>query len=257
MARFTILIYGVVSYLIFFATFLYAIGFMGNLVVPKSIDSGASGPLLTALLINVALLSIFAIQHSVMARPAFKSWWTRIIPKAAERSTYTLLSSLALILMFHLWRPMGGVIWQIEETTGQIILYSLFGFGWALVLVSTFLINHFDLFGLRQVWLNFVGRDYTDLKFGTPGPYKLVRHPLYLGWLFAFWATPTMTVAHLAFAIITTIYILLAIRLEEHDLVTALGEDYANYRERVPMIIPFIKGSHNEDVTDLVEEGRK
>ncbi len=241
MVRFMILLYGVISYLIFFLTFLYAIGFMGNLLVPKSIDSGADGPLLNALIINVILLSIFAVQHSVMARPAFKAWWTKIIPKAAERSTYTLLSSLALILLFYYWQPMGGIIWQVEGSIGQAVLYSLFGFGWALVLVSTFLINHFDLFGLRQVYLNFTGQEYTYLKFSTPGPYKLIRHPLYLGWLFAFWATPTMTIAHLTFAIITTIYILLAIRWEEQDLLTALGEDYANYRKTIPMIIPFTK----------------
>jgi len=241
MARFTILLYGVVSYLIFLLTFLYAIGFMGNLLVPKSIDSGADGPFLNALIINVLLLSIFAVQHSVMARPAFKARWTKIIPKAAERSTYTLLSSLALILLFYYWQPIGGIIWQVEGSVGRAILYSLFGFGWALVLLSTFLINHFDLFGLRQVYLNFTGQEYTALKFSTPGPYKLVRHPLYLGWFLAFWATPTMTVAHLAFAIITTIYILLAIRWEEQDLLAALGEDYANYRKMVPKVIPFLK----------------
>jgi len=236
-----ILFYGVICYLTFLFTFLYAIGFMGNLLVPKSIDSGTDGSFLNALIINVLLLSIFAVQHSVMARPAFKTWWTRIIPKAAERSTYTLLSSLALILLFYYWQPMGGIVWQIEGSIGRAILFTLFGFGWALVLVSTFLINHFDLFGLRQVYLNFTGQEYTALKFSTPGPYKLVRHPLYLGWFLAFWATPTMTVAHLAFAIITTIYILLAIRWEEQDLLAALGEDYANYRKMVPKLIPFIK----------------
>jgi len=241
MGKFVILIYGVISYLIFLLTFLYAIGFMGNLLVPKSIDSGADGPFINALIINVMLLSIFAVQHSVMARPAFKARWTKIIPKAAERSTYTLLSSLALILLFYYWQPIGGIIWQVEGSVGRAILYSLFGFGWALVLLSTFLINHFDLFGLRQVYLNFTGQEYTALKFSTPGPYKLVRHPLYLGWFLAFWATPTMTVAHLAFAIITTIYILLAIRWEEQDLLAALGEDYANYRKMVPKVIPFIK----------------
>ena len=241
MSRFIILFYGVVAYLTFLLTFLYAMGFMGNFLVPKSIDSGAEGPLIIALLINIGLLSVFAVQHSVMARPAFKTWWTKIIPKAAERSTYTLLSSLALILLFYYWQPIGGIVWQVEGSVGRIILYSLFGFGWALVLVSTFLINHFDLFGLRQVYLNFTGKEYTPLKFGTPGPYKLIRHPLYMGWFFAFWATPTMTLAHLAFAIITTVYILLAIRWEEQDLLTALGEDYANYRKSVPMIIPFLK----------------
>ena len=246
MARGIILLYGVVSYIIFFLTFLYAVGFMGNLLVPKSIDSGADGPMGRAFIINVILLSIFAIQHSVMARPAFKAWWTRIIPKPAERSTYTLLSSLALILLFYYWQPMGGVIWQVEGSAGRAIIHSLFGFGWALVLVSTFLINHFDLFGLRQVYLNFIGREYTALKFATPGPYKFVRHPLYVGWFFAFWATPTMTVAHLAFAVITAVYILLAIQWEERDLLSALGEDYANYRKAVPMIIPFTKRTRQQ-----------
>lgn len=241
MGRFLILVYGVFAYVVFFLTFLYAIGFMGNFLVPKGIDSGADGPLLNALIINVVLLSIFALQHSIMARPAFKARWTKIVPLAAERSTYVLLSSLALILLFHYWQPMGGIVWQVEGSAGQAILYTLFGFGWTLVLVSTFLINHFDLFGLRQVYLNFTGQEYTHLKFGTPGPYKLIRHPLYLGWFFAFWATPTMTIGHLAFAIITTVYILLAIRWEEQDLLAALGEDYANYRKSVAMIIPFTK----------------
>lgn len=241
MARTLILLYGIVSYLIFFCTFLYAIGFIGNFLVPKSMDSGAEGPLLNALLINLALLGLFAVQHSAMARPAFKAWWTTIVPQAAERSTYTLLSSLALILLFYYWQPMGGIIWQVESAGGQLVLYTLFGLGWALVLVSTFLINHFDLFGLRQVWLNFQGREYTHLPFKTPGLYKWIRHPLYLGWFLAFWATPTMTAAHLFFAVVTTVYILLAIQWEERDLVAALGEDYANYRKRVPMVIPFTK----------------
>lgn len=231
--------YGVVCYAIFFATFLYAIGFVGNFAVPKTIDGSPTGPLAWALLTNVLLLGVFAIQHSVMARPAFKRWWTRYVPKPVERSTYVLFSSIALIVLFVFWQPLGGVVWQVQNPIGQIILYTLFAFGWGLVLASTFLINHFDLFGLRQVWLHLRGKGYTDLGFVTPGPYKLVRHPLYVGWFFAFWATPTMTVTHLVFAVATTAYILIAIQLEERDLVKALPQ-YDEYRRRVPMLIPFV-----------------
>lgn len=238
MKRALVFLYGVVSYAIFFATFCYALGFIGNLHVPKSIDSGATGPLGTALLINAALLGVFAIQHSVMARKGFKNWLTRIIPRAAERSTYVLLSSLCLILLFTQWRPMGGVIWDVQDVAARALLYTLFAFGWAMVLVATFLINHFDLFGLRQVWLYLRGKEYTPLQFRTPWLYKYVRHPLYAGWFLAFWATPTMTVAHLVFAIATTTYILIAIQLEERDLIEAHGESYKRYREQVPMIIP-------------------
>lgn len=242
--RISVFVYGVVSYAIFFATFLYAIGFVGNLWVPKSIDSVPEAPLWVALLVNSLLLGAFAVQHSVMARPGFKSWLTRFIPKAAERSTYTLISSLLLIALFTYWEPIGGVVWQVDDPIGRTVLYGLFGFGWALVLVATFLINHFDLFGLRQVWLHLVGREYSQLKFGTPGPYKWVRHPLYVGWFFAFWATPTMTIAHLVFALLTTAYILIAIRLEERDLL-AVHPEYKAYRERVPMLIPRFKGSQD------------
>ena len=240
MKRWLIFLYGVLSYAIFFGTFLYAIGFVGNLGVPKSIDSVRETSLPMALLINAGLLGLFAIQHSVMARPAFKRWWTRIIAKEAERSTYTLLSSLALIALFAFWEPIGGVVWHVESTVGQALLYAGFAFGWLLVLVSTFLINHFDLFGLRQVWLQLRRRPYTPLPFKTPVLYRYVRHPLYVGWFFAFWCTPTMTVAHLVFAIATTAYILIAIQLEERDLVAEHAE-YAQYRKRVPMLVPFTK----------------
>ena len=239
MKRFLILVYGVACYAIFFVTFLYAIGFVGGIGVPKSIDSTPTLGLGAAVAINLLLLGAFALQHSVMARPAFKRAWTRIVPAAAERSTYVLFSSLALILLFWQWQPMGLVVWQVDNAFGRVLLYAGFAFGWALVFVSTLLLNHFDLFGLRQVWLQFRGRPYTDLPFKTPGLYRIVRHPLYVGWFFAFWSTPVMTAAHFVFALMTTVYILIAIRLEERDLVAALPE-YAEYRRRVPMIVPRI-----------------
>lgn len=245
MRRAIVLIYGAGAYALFFATFLYAIGFVGNLIVPTTIDSAPQIPTGQALLVNLALLAIFAIQHSVMARPGFKRWWTRFIPNEVERSTYVLFSSAALIVLFAFWQPMGGVIWDIDNTAGRTLLYSLFALGWLVVLVSTFLINHFDLFGLRQVWLYFRGKPYTHLRFVTPGLYKHVRHPLYVGWLLAFWATPTMTAAHLVFALATTAYILIAIRLEERDLITCHGADYADYRRRVPMLIPRLVRSNS------------
>jgi len=237
MSRFLILAYGLFSYAVFFLTFLYALGFIGNFAVPRTMDSPPIVPLGNALLVNLGLLGLFAIQHSVMARPAFKRWLTRLIPEPAERSTYVLMSSLALILLFWLWQPMGGMVWDVQHPVGRALLYGLYGFGWALVLVTTFLINHFDLFGLRQVWLHFRGRPYTPLSLRAPGPYRLVRHPLYVGWLCAFWATPSMSIAHLVFAVMTTVYILIAIRFEERDLVEALP-GYAEYRERVPMLVP-------------------
>lgn len=243
--RLAVFAYGVVSYAIFFATFLYALGFVGGFIVPKGIDSAPAVPLGAALLVNTGLLALFAVQHSLMARPFFKAWLTRIIPQAAERSTYVLASSLALIALFWLWQPMGGVIWNVENSLGRGILWGGFGFGWGLVLVTTFLINHFDLFGLRQVWKFLLSRPYTHLKFVTPGPYKLVRHPLYVGWLCAFWFTPHMTAAHLFFAVMTTAYILIAIQLEERDLAGAHPE-YASYRDRTPMLVPNLGGKTDQ-----------
>jgi protein-S-isoprenylcysteine O-methyltransferase Ste14 len=241
--RLGVLTYGVVSYAIFFATFCYALGWVGNLWVPKSMDSAPVGSVWQALLVNTLLLAVFAVQHSVMARPAFKRWFTRLIPESAERSTYVQLSSLALLFMFWQWQPMGGVIWNVENATGRFLLHAMFGFGWLLVLATTFLINHFDLFGLRQVWFFAREKEYRPLGFVTPGPYRWVRHPLYVGWLCAFWFTPTMTTAHLLFALATTSYILIAIQLEERDLVDIHGPSYAEYRRRVPMLIPRAPGS--------------
>jgi methanethiol S-methyltransferase len=240
--RISIFVYGVVCYAVFFATFLYAVGFIGNLVVPKSMDSPAQTTFWKALLIDLGLLAIFALQHSIMARPWFKRAWTKVVPEAAERSTYVLFSSVALIALFAFWQPLGGVIWEVQNPTGKMILYNIFGLGFGLVLVSTFLINHFDLFGLRQVWLQLVGKPYTHLAFRTPLFYKYVRHPLYVGWFLAFWATAVMTGAHLVFAIMTSAYMLTAIQFEEKDLIMLHGAKYQHYRENVPMLIPSVSG---------------
>ena len=244
--RVAIFTYGVVSYAIFFATFLYAVGFVGNFGVPRTIDGPLEGSFVVALLIDLELLTLFALQHSVMARRPFKDWLTRFVPEPAERSTYVLASSLALLLLFWQWRPLGGVVWSIESPVGQTVAYAVFALGWATVLTCTFLINHFDLFGLRQVWLALRGRPYTPLRFTEPGPYSLVRHPLYVGWLLAFWATPTMSVAHFLFAFMTTAYILVAIQLEERDLIAMHGEPYVKYRRRVPMLVPRLPRTKQE-----------
>jgi len=230
--------YGVISYLIFFLSFLYAIGFVGNLVVPKSIDSGSEGPFVASLVINIILLSIFALQHSVMARPAFKLWWTRYVPLPIERSTYVLLSSLALILLYWLWQPMTGVIWSVENRVGAMILNILFWAGWIFALLSTFMINHFDLFGLRQTYLLLKNREYTEIEFTTPGLYRYIRHPIMTGFIIAFWATPHMTTGHLLFAVVTTLYIIVAVQFEERDLIRSFGDSYKDYRRQVSMLFP-------------------
>jgi protein-S-isoprenylcysteine O-methyltransferase Ste14 len=233
-------LYGVVCYAIFFVTFLYAIGFVGDLAVPKAIDTGAVSALAPTLIIDVLLLGVFAIQHSLMARPAFKAWWTKIVPPPVERSTYVLFASLALVLLFAQWRPLPATVWSVENEAGAGVLWVVFGLGWLTVLTSTFLINHFDLFGLRQVWAYRMGKEIPPADFVTPMFYRVVRHPIYAGFIMAFWATPHMTQGHLLFAFATTAYILIAIQLEERDLVATFGDRYEAYRGRVGMLAPRI-----------------
>ncbi len=241
MRRFLAFAYGLVCYLIFFLSFLYAIGFVANAGVPKSIDSGAAGAFWSSLLINGALLGLFALQHSGMARPGFKKWWTKIVPAPIERSTYVLFSSLALLLLYWLWQPMPAVVWNVEAEAGRILLWTLYGLGWGLVLVSTFMISHAHLFGVKQVHDFLKGREQWEPGFQTPSLYRYLRHPIMAGFLIAFWATPRMTVGHLVFALATTGYILVALQLEERDLIAVFGEKYRRYRERVPMLIPWPK----------------
>jgi protein-S-isoprenylcysteine O-methyltransferase Ste14 len=243
MSRFIAFLYGLVAYLVFFATFVYAIGFVSGLVVPKTIDTGAAVPLTEALVLNILLMSLFAVQHSLMARKEFKRWWTKYVPKAVERSTYVLLASLALALLFWQWRPIATVVWQVNDPRVAMVITGLSLVGWLLVLTSTFLINHFELFGVHQVANNLVGRDMPALRFRTPVLYKVVRHPIYLGFIIAFWVTPNMTVGHMLFAAVTTAYIFVGIALEERDLVGLFGDEYRRYREQVSMLVPWRKSA--------------
>jgi protein-S-isoprenylcysteine O-methyltransferase Ste14 len=238
MTRIGIFLYGLFSYAVFLGVFVYALGFIGGFVTPTQLDGAPHRSLAAALAINLGLLALFAVQHSGMARPAFKRWWTRTVPPAAERSTYVLVSSLAMVALFAWWQPIGGIVWQAPEGLARTVIIGLYLFGWLLLLYATFLIDHFDLFGLTQVWRHLRGRGYQPPQFHTPSLYRVVRHPLYIGWLTIFWAAPTMTTAHLIFALMTTAYILIAIRLEERDLVSAFGSEYTAYRSSTPMLIP-------------------
>jgi len=239
MAGLVAVLYGIGAYALFLVSFLYAIGFVGNLAVPKSIDSGAAGPLVESLIVDTLLLGLFAVQHSVMARHQFKRWWTQFVPKSVERSTYVLLASCALILLFWQWRPIPTVVWEVADPKLAMTIIGGSLVGWLLVLASTFMINHFELFGVHQVVNNLSGRPMVAPHFKTPALYKLVRHPIYLGFIIAFWVAPVMTVGHLLFAAVTTAYIFVGIALEEHDLVKLFGDEYIRYRERVSMLIPF------------------
>ena len=239
MARTLAFLYGLFAYCLFLVAFLYAIGFVSGVAVPKTIDTGAVVPITEAIIVNLIVLTVFALQHSVMARPAFKRWWTRFVPPAIERSTYVLLATLALILILWQWRPIPAVVWQITDPTLAMVVLGVSFFGWFLVLLSTFLINHFELFGLHQVILNLMRRKSPEPHFKTPVLYKVVRHPIYLGFIIAFWAAPTMTVGRLLFAAVTTAYIFVGIWLEERDLIAVFGDEYRRYRQRVAMLVPF------------------
>ena len=242
MKRAAILLYGIGSYAAGMASLVYMIAWLGNILIPRSMDSPATNSLGFAVIINLTVFFVFCVQHSLMARPAFKEWWTKVIPESAERSTYVLFSGLALFAVMLCWQPLGGDICRIENQAIRCAIHTLYVVGWVILVGSTFALNHFDLFGLRQVWLQFRNRPYTHLDFATPGPYRLVRHPLYVGWLTLAWATPDMTIAHLAFALGTTAYILVAIRWEERDLVEFHGELYEDYRRKTPMLVPKLSG---------------
>ncbi len=247
MSKVLVFVYGVVSYLIFFASFLYLAGFLTNMVVPKTIDSGVVEPFWQSLLVNLILLTIFALQHSVMARPGFKAWWVRIIPNAIERSTYVLLSSLVLFLLYYYWQPMTSMVWQVEHEIARLVLWALFALGVLIVLLSTFMIGHFELFGLKQVLNHYLGKGEITPFFRSPGFYQLVRHPIMTGFIIAAWATPDMSQGHFVFALVSTLYILVALRFEENDLVNSLGDAYKTYQKRVPQLVPFIKSRNQSD----------
>jgi methanethiol S-methyltransferase len=252
MGAFVAVAYGIAAYLFFAATFVYAIGFVGNVLVPRTIDSGANSPLMEAILVNVALLGVFAVQHSVMARRGFKQWWTRIVPPAVERSTYVLAASAALALLLWQWRPIATpVIWRVEGQAGVMLLQAVFWLGWGVLLVSTFLINHFELFGLRQVYARLRGGEIPAPQFATPLFYRHVRHPIYLGFLLAFWAAPVMSAGHLLFSLATTGYIVIGIWFEERDLVAQFGDRYRAYRRQVGMLLPWPRRKSSRGQTGI------
>ena len=240
MTRLAFLIYGIAAYLLFFAAILYGIGFVGNLIVPKGIDDGLVVPLAAAVAIDVALLLLFAVQHNVMARPRFKEWWARFVPHTIERSTFVALASLILLLLYWQWRPLPAVVWQVDNTIGRGILWAIYFAGWGIVFYSSFLIDHFELFGLKQVWANFRGRKYVNSAFSERSLYRWVRHPLMLGFILAFWAAPVMSQGRLLFAVITTLWILISIQIEERDLIALIGEPYRRYRSRTAMLVPWL-----------------
>lgn len=238
MRRIVAFCYGVAAYLVFFCTFLYAIGFVSGLMVPKTIDTGAPGPIVEAVVINLLLLSLFAVQHSIMARQPFKRWWMQFVPSSVERSTYVLLASLILILLFWQWRPIPAIVWQITNPPLAVVVLALSLVGWFIVLIGTFLINHFELFGLHQIVANLKGEKMPNPHFATPSLYKIVRHPIYFGFVVAFWAAPVMTAGHLLFAVVTTAYIFVGTMLEERDLIEQFGDEYRRYQRRVSMLFP-------------------
>lgn len=251
-------LYGIIAYVIFLVTFGYAIAFVGNIFVPKTIDSGTAGPLVEALIVNVVLLGIFAVQHSVMARRGFKRWWTRIVPQSVERSTFVVFATAAVALMLWQWRPMPDVIWSVEDPIAVAVIQGVFWLGWGILLLSTFLLNHFELFGLRQVVARLMGWKNPEPVFRTPFLYKRVRHPLYLGFILGFWAAPTMTMGHLLFAVATTGYILIGIFFEERDLVHMFGDQYRRYRRQVSMLIPLPGCRYQEsEAQDHAPDGLK
>lgn len=250
MKRVSAFIYGLACYVIFLATFLYAVAFIANIYVPKTIDSGMSGPSAISVFIDLLLLGVFGVQHSLMARPGFKKWWTKIIPKSVERSTYVLFASLALILVYWQWQPLPDLVWNVESESGRMALWILSGLGWFIVLTGTYMISHWHLFGLKQVTENLKGQEPSPPKFMTPGYYQYVRHPLMLGFIIAFWATPTMSVGHLLFAGASTGYILIALQFEEHDLLQVFGERYRRYKDRVPGLIPIRFNSKNPKIDE-------